>query len=138
MVVIVVALTVAGGASTGGWLGFRWWQSAHTKHWMVQVTNRRGAELLVSGINGPMNEGTGYAILDPGESATVDVSHENEAPMSVVFDFASHSGPDGELIAVPVWQAYRRPIVCSWNEVQRLEPLIVTEEASSCADFADR
>ena len=137
-IVLIGTLSVALGAAALGWFALRWWRDAHTTHWSVQVTNDRSAELLVAGVRGPMSEGTGYQVLDAGASVSAEVSHQDQPPDAVIFDFASHRGSSGELVVVPVWQAYRRDIVCSWDDVQKYQPLVVTEAASSCADFARR
>ena len=130
----VAVLLIVGGALAATRVIFDWRQG--TKHWTVQVTNQRSAELLVAGLRGPMSEDTGYAILDAGASATADISHQDAPPEVVVFDFASHKGPNGELVVVPAWKADHRAVVCPWDEIQRYQPVVVTDDASSCADLA--
>ena len=136
--ILIGTIVFAVGTPIIGWFAFRWWQDAHTTHWFVQVTNERDSELLVAGVSGPMSEGTGYTVLGARASVRAEVGDQDAPPDAVIFDFASHKGSRGELVVVPVWQQYRRDIVCSWDDVQKYQPLVVTEAASSCADLAGR
>jgi hypothetical protein len=129
----LVLLAVAG-AVAGIWL-LQWWSQRSPGDWTVQVTNERVSDTLVAGIRGPMNEGTGYTLVDPNSAALAHVSHDAAPPDFVVFDLDSHKGPNGELVVVPVWQATHKAISCPWDWVQQHQPLVVTDQATTCADL---
>ena len=116
--------------------GFTWWEHRDENHWTILVTNQRDAQVLIVGISGGFNESTGYTIVQPHASKLATVSHDDAPPEKIIIDFESHMGPNGDLIVVPGWQATKRALVCSWDEVQRYQPLIVTDDVSTCPGLA--
>jgi len=108
------------------------------REWTVAVTNERAADVVVGGIAGPMSESTGYTIVGLHTSEVAHIGNGATPPDSVVFDFESHRGASGELIVVPSWQATHKPVVCSWDDVQSQQPIVITDATTSCAELTHK